>query len=94
VSKPSSIPGARTHLTRKVGDAMILFPLCSNYLLLFNLQEATGTFDDLGKLLLGGVAAAIVVAIGFTFIRLRIRDKRPQAPSFISISSTESEERR
>ena len=74
---------------------MNLFPLCSNSLLLLNLQEATaGTFDDLGKLLLGGVLAAIVVAIGFTIIRMRVRDKRPQAPSFISISSVEREERR
>jgi len=73
---------------------MTLFPLCSNSLFLLTLQETTGTFDDLGKLLLGGVAAAIVVAIGFTVIRLRMRDKRPQAPSFISISSSEREERR
>ena len=73
---------------------MNLFPLCSNSLLLLNLQEATGTFDDLGKLLLGGVLTAIVVAIGFTIIRMRMRDKRPQAPSFISISSVEREERR
>jgi hypothetical protein len=71
---------------------MMLFPLCSNYLLLLNFQEATGAFDDLGKLLLGGTAAAVVVAIGFTLIRLRMRDKRPQAPSFISISSDEREE--
>ena len=73
---------------------MILFQLCSNSLLLFNLAETTGVFDDLGTLLLGGVVAAIVVAIGFTLIRLRVRDKKPQAPSFISISSTESEEPR
>jgi hypothetical protein len=71
---------------------MMLFPLCSNYLLLLNFQEATGAFDDLGKLLLGGTAAAVVVAIGFTLIRLRMRDKRPQTPSFISISSDEREE--
>lgn len=94
MSKPSSIPGAQTRLTRKIGDAMILFPLCSNSLLLLNLQESNGVFDDLGKLLLGGVVAAIVVAIGFTLIRMRMRDKKPQAPSFISISSTEREERR
>jgi hypothetical protein len=73
---------------------MILFPLCSNSLLLLNLQQTTGAFDDLGKLLLGGVGAAIVLAIGFTLIRLRMRDKRPQAPSFISISSAENEKQR
>ena len=73
---------------------MILFPLCSNSLLLLNFQEATGAFDDLGKLLVGGVVAAIVLAIGFTVIRMRMRDKKPQAPSFISISSVETEEKR
>ncbi len=51
------------------------------------LQENAGNFDDLGKLLLGGVVAAIVVAVGFTFIRFRLRDKKPQTSSFISISS-------
>jgi hypothetical protein len=51
------------------------------------LQENAGNFDDLGKLLLGGVAAAIVVAAGFTLVRFRLRDKKPQASSFISISS-------
>jgi len=51
------------------------------------LQENAGNFDDLGKLLLGGVVAAIVVAVGFTFVRFRLRDKKPPASSFISISS-------
>ncbi len=73
---------------------MTLFPLCSNYLLLLNFQEDTGAFDDLGKLLLGALVAAIVVAIGFTLIRMRMRDKKPQAPSFISISSTERKKER
>ena len=61
--------------------------------LLLNLQETTTTaaFDDLGKLLLGGTVAAIVVAIGFTLIRLRMRDKKPQTSNFISISSAENE---
>jgi len=62
--------------------------------LLLNLQETTTTtaaFDDLGKLLLGGTIAAIVVAIGFTLIRLRMRDKKPQTSNFISISSVENE---
>jgi hypothetical protein len=51
------------------------------------LQENTGNFDDLGKLLLGGVVAAIVVAVGFTVVRFRLRDKKPQTSNFISISS-------
>jgi predicted permease len=51
------------------------------------LQENSSSFDDLGMLLLGGVAAAIVVAVAFTFVRFRLRDKKPQTSNFISISS-------
>jgi hypothetical protein len=56
-------------------------------LLITLLQENTGNFDDLGKLLLGGVVAAIVVAVGFTLVRFRLRDKKPPTSNFISISS-------
>lgn len=65
------------------------------FLLLLNLEEAaTGVFDDLGKLLLGGIVTAIVVAIGFTLIRLKTQNKKPQTSSFISISAAENEDRR
>ncbi|HEV8426408.1 MAG TPA: hypothetical protein VGQ41_00740 [Pyrinomonadaceae bacterium] len=67
---------------------MIVFQLCLNSLVLISLLQETSTnFDDLGKLLLGGVVAAIVVAVGFTLVRFRLRDKKPQTSSFISISS-------
>jgi hypothetical protein len=67
---------------------MIFFPLFSNSLALINLlQEETSSFDDLGTLLLGGVAAAIVLAVGFTFVRFRLRDKKAPTSNFISISS-------
>jgi len=67
---------------------MIFFPLYFDSLaLIYLLQENTGSFDDLGKLLLGGVAAAILVAVAFTFVRFRLRDKKPQTSNFISISS-------
>jgi hypothetical protein len=69
---------------------MLFFPLCLDVLLLINLfQETTttGAFDDLGKLLLGGMVAAIVCAVGFTLVRFRLRDKKPQTSGFISISS-------
>lgn len=57
-------------------------------LLMELLQEnATSGFDDLGKLLLYGVTAAIVVAVGFTLVRFRMRDKKPPTSSFISINS-------
>lgn len=55
--------------------------------LMIMLQENAGNFDDLGKLLLGGVVAAIVLAVGFTLVRFRLRDKKPQESGFISISS-------
>ena len=69
---------------------MLLFFLCLDALFLLNLfQETTATtaFDDLGTLLLGGVVAAIVCAVGITLVRFRLRDKKPQTSSFISISS-------
>jgi len=55
--------------------------------LMLLLEENASHFDDLGKLLLGGVVAAIVVAVGFTLIRFRLRDKKPQVSGFISINS-------
>lgn len=71
---------------------MTLFPLFLNFLVLLNFQEtATGAFDDLGKLLLGGVVAAIVLALVFTIIRMRMRDKKPQGSGFISINTVENE---
>ena len=67
---------------------MSLFLLCLQLIVLISaIQESTGAFDDLGKLLVGGVAAAIVVAIGFTLVRFRLRNKKPPTSSFISISS-------
>lgn len=67
---------------------MIIIALCfTSFALISLFQEQTGAFDDLGKLLLGGVTAAIVVAVGFTLIRFRLRDKKPQASKFISISA-------
>ena len=67
---------------------MMILPLCLNSLVLISLfQETTTNFDDLGKLLLGGVGAAIVFAVGFTLVRFRLRDKKPQSSSFLSISS-------
>ena len=57
-------------------------------LLMELLQEnVTSSFDDLGKLLLGGVAAAIVVAVGFVLVQFRMRDKKPPTSNFISINS-------
>lgn len=49
-------------------------------------ENVTSSFDDLGTLLLGGIAAAIVVAVGFVLIQFRMRDKKPPASKFISIT--------
>ena len=50
------------------------------------LQADVSDFDDLGQLLLGGFVLAVVVAVTYTFIRLRMRDRKPPE-QFISISS-------
>ena len=63
--------------------------LISVYFLLAMLfqENATTDFADLGKLMLAGLGLAVVVAVGFTIIRLRLRDKKPESDNFISISS-------
>jgi len=60
-------------------------------LLLTLLQETATDFNDLGKLMLGGLAAAIVIAAAFTMIRLKLRARKPAAPSFISITAGEKD---
>lgn len=48
-------------------------------------EDRSSDFNGLGKQLLGGFVLAVVVAVVFTFIKLRLRDKKPPA-KFISIS--------
>ena len=43
-------------------------------------------FGGLGKMMLGGFVLAIGLAVAITFVRLRLRDKKPPA-QFISISA-------
>ena len=62
------------------------------FVLLGLLQEANADFDDLGTLLLGGVAAAIVVAVAFSYVRLRFREKHPPKSDFITIGATNEKE--
>lgn len=51
------------------------------------LQETIGSdFNDLGRKLLIGFVLAVVFAIAFTIIKLRLRDKNPPA-AFISITT-------
>ena len=49
--------------------------------------DALANMNDLGTLMLGGFVLALVGAIAITVIRLRIREKKPRAPQFISINS-------
>ena len=56
------------------------------------LQDSIGSdFSDLGRKLLGGFAVAVVVAIAFTIIKLRLRDKNPP-PAVISVTSCKEED--
>ena len=74
--------------SEKGRDVMVPLIVWLESMTVFGLFEETQTdFQDLGKLLFGGVIAAIVVAIGFTFVRLKLRDKKPPTSSFISIAS-------
>lgn len=50
-------------------------------------SDALAEMNDLGTLMLGGFILAVVAAIALTIIRLRIREKKPAAPPFISIGS-------
>lgn len=51
-------------------------------------DNPSSDFQDLGKQLLGGFVLAVAVAVVYTLIKLRLRDKKPPA-QFISISSFE-----
>jgi hypothetical protein len=53
-------------------------------------NDPSADFNDLGKYLLGGFALAVVVAVAYTFIKLRWRDKKPPA-EFISINSSKDD---
>lgn len=62
------------------------------YCVMVLLQDIGTDFQNLGMLLLGGMALATVLAIAFTVIRFRIRDKKPQRSSFISIGAQQEDQ--
>jgi len=72
---------------------MLTFSLfCLGSLPIALLQDAGGSdFTDLGRKLLLGFAAGVVVAIVFALIKLKLRDKHP-ATKFISVTSCADEE--
>lgn len=54
-------------------------------------SEALSDMNDLGTIMLVGFVLAVVAAIVLTVVRLRIRDKKPDQPQFISINSRDQE---
>jgi hypothetical protein len=60
---------------------------CILNVLVYQEDSASSSFDDLGKLLMGGTLAAVAIAIAFTVVRMRLRDRKPTSSSFTSISS-------
>lgn len=73
-------------------EAMLTFLFFSlGSLAISFLQETNGSdFNDLGRKLLEGFGLAVVIAIAYTFIKLRRRDRNP--PAFISITATPATE--
>ena len=65
------------------------------FVLLSIAQESTAqsSFDDLGNLLLGGLLAAIVLAIAVAFLKLKNQDKKSASTDFISINPSSHEDR-
>jgi hypothetical protein len=61
------------------------------FLLITLLQETATDFNDLGKLMLVGFAAAILIATVLTVVRFKLRDKKPAASGFISITAAEDD---
>lgn len=49
-------------------------------------------FNDLGKLLFGGVILAVAVGISVSLLYRRIRDKETASQQFVSIRATKREE--
>jgi high-affinity Fe2+/Pb2+ permease len=63
-----------------------LYQLC--VILIDLLQDNTSSdFNDLGRQLIGGFVAAVIIAVAFAFIKLRMREKNPPTP-FISITAS------
>ncbi len=54
-------------------------------------SDALAEMNDIGTLMLGGFILAVVAAIALTIVRLRIREKKPEAAQFISINSRDDE---
>jgi uncharacterized membrane protein len=51
-------------------------------------QTEAGSFDDLGKLLFGGLLSAVCVAIVIVFLKLKSQGKEGATTDFLSITQT------
>ena len=72
---------------------MIALILVVQTMMLFDvLQETKPDFDDLGTLLFAGVAAAIVLAVAFSIVRLKLREKNPAKSNFTTIGAPHERE--
>lgn len=49
-------------------------------------------FNDLGKLLFGGVILAVLVGVGLSILIRRMKEKGPATSEFVSISATKRED--
>ena len=54
-------------------------------------QDALSEMNDMGIAMLVGFVLAVAAAIALTVIRLKIREKKPETPRFISIHSREED---
>ncbi len=72
--------------------AILALPGLMAVAVLSNPEGGISEFNDLGNLLLGGFVLAVGVAVALTFVRLKMRDKRPPAKQFISISTLDKKE--
>ena len=49
------------------------------------------SFNDLGKLLFGGLALALLVGVGISILFWKMKDREPRAMSVVSIQAREPE---
>jgi DNA-binding transcriptional regulator of glucitol operon len=56
-------------------------------------SDAESSFDDLGYLLFGGLAAAIGVAAVVAFLKLKSQDRKSDSTDFVSINPSRHEDR-
>jgi len=86
---------AASHCSAGKVNLMVIVASLIHFLSLLEIfvsdADTLGEMNDLGTLMLGGFVLAVMTAIALTIIRLRIRDKKPESPQFISINSREED---